>query len=321
MSSKLIDHSSGNINFGSCDQFANLEIDEHLRNHQSYNSKKHRHLSQSYSQHYTPISKNFSVLYNVTLQKPPSDVDILVADSHYLLNRIQLRKTVQSIKHRSFHPQRTLIEPLFLSTRAIHRSSLLPLNTSFSNQSSATFNELNLYCEINDKIELFNNDFEARDCDKFKLVFFILKWFCRIILYFWLFRNNFGGRIISIEQKIRLFGCCTSRCTFCRYESAILHGIRLKQLSSWKNLKYRLSLSSGMIGKKNVFRRDLCCCLRFTTEPTRSRNKFLAKKAGNFMECLMQNIQSQFMDLSLFLLFLSLILNFINITLFQPGSL
>lgn len=73
-----------------------------------------------------------------------------------------------------------------------------------------------------------------------------------------------------------------------------------------------------MIGKKNVYRRDSCYCIRLTSNVfCPLLIKSIISNDNIFMNFLMQNIQSQFMDLSIVLIFLSIILNFINVIFFK----
>lgn len=100
---------------------------------------------------------------------------------------------------------------------------------------------------------------------------------------------------------------------FFKYENALLHKIRPNFLPLSNDSNNKILLIKGMIGKKKVYKRD--CCIKFNLNLNNS-SKILVNN-NTFINCLMKNIRSKYMDLSLILIFLSIILKFIYIIFFE----
>lgn len=88
------------------------------------------YLNQSYN---CTLKSTCSFLLDGNEIKRISNVNKLMTESFYLLNRIQSINEIQTKKHKIFYPQRTLNESLFFSSKILYQSLYSSFNLSNSN--------------------------------------------------------------------------------------------------------------------------------------------------------------------------------------------
>ncbi|KAI1726450.1 hypothetical protein DdX_03170 [Ditylenchus destructor] len=118
------------------------------------------------------------------------------------------------------------------------------------------------------------------------------------------YKNSFGGWIVPIEKKVRLYKNPLSKCWLCRFDSAVLRRIKRRLTLRAENLTKKLRASNKLC------RRDPCRC---SVIYNNLKSKYVSNNAGNESGILSTLFP---MDYAVILAVISLIFHLVDLVLF-----
>ncbi|KAI1732915.1 hypothetical protein Ddc_01817 [Ditylenchus destructor] len=188
-------------------------------------------------------------------------------ESRAFLSRIHQKS---SSRPRTYYSPRALTQPL---NSGEHSN---PPSRKLSSQCVHSRNDF--ICQSS------NGVVPIRECDKYK--------------------NSFGGWIVPIEKKVRLYKNPLSKCWLCRFDSAVLRRIKRRLTLRAENSTKKLSAPNKLC------RRDPCRCSAIYSN---SKSKYVSTNAGNESGILSTLFP---MDYAVILAMVSLIFHLVDLVFF-----